>query len=117
MKIVVIGAGSRVFGPRSVTDILMTPELAAEKPEIVMVDTDQEKLQQVYRLMLMIRDHLGSQVPISATPDRGQALPDADYVLIAVTQRRSGDGHRLRAYVVLSDGPGSFPIPWDFEQG
>jgi alpha-galactosidase len=88
LKIVIIGAGSRVFGPRSVTDILMTPDLAAEKPEIVMVDTDEEKLDQVYRLMLMIRDHLGSPVPISATTDRGQALPGADYVLIAVTQRR-----------------------------
>ena len=40
MKIVIIGAGSRTFGLRTVADVLASPEMQEIAPELVLVDID-----------------------------------------------------------------------------
>ena len=88
MKIVIIGAGSRTFGRRSVTDILGNPAMREIAPEVVLVDTDAKNLEDALKLALMMKEHFASPSEISATTDRTEALAGADYVLISVTRKR-----------------------------
>ena len=88
MKIVVIGAGSKTFGRACVADLLGHPVLRDLAPEITLLDVDAEKVDTMARLAEKIKAHRGSSSLITATTDREQALPGADYVLISVTQKR-----------------------------
>jgi alpha-galactosidase len=86
MKIVLIGAGSHIFGTRSVADILGSAEL--DGCELVLVDTDSQKLAAMHNLATKLKEHFGSHSTISAHTERRAALSGADYVMISVTQRR-----------------------------
>ncbi len=88
VKIVVIGAGSRSFGWRTVNDVLGTPALQAFKPELVLVDIDTPKLDDMLALAGRVKGHFNSTVTVRGTSDREEALKGADYVMISVTQRR-----------------------------
>ena len=88
MKIVVIGAGSQSFGRPCAADVLGTPEMMELAPELCLVDINSERLDRARRFAEMVGDYRGSSSEITATTDREEALPGADYVLISVTQNR-----------------------------
>jgi alpha-galactosidase len=88
MKIVIIGAGSRVFGRCQILDLLGNKELRQEELIISLVDVNEKALDLMTRLAERIREHLGSRLTIESTTDRTQALPGADYVITAVTLNR-----------------------------
>ncbi len=88
VKIVLIGAGSSSFGRGTVADIMACGDLRNYDCTTVLVDVDQEALDQMAGLAELIRDYYQSPVKIEKTTDRTEALSDADYVILSVTQKR-----------------------------
>lgn len=87
-KIVLIGAGSTVFTQRLVSDLILSDDPAHW--ELALVDIDAEVLEVVDLLVAKMLAASGADIRVSATTDRRQALPAADYVVttIAVGGRR-----------------------------
>ena len=85
-KIVVIGAGSAMFGPGILRDILVHPALGSS--EVVLVDIDAPQLQKVHEFGLRLNAVAGAECEISATTDRREALVGADYVVVSVAVDR-----------------------------
>jgi alpha-galactosidase len=88
LKIVIIGAGSQIFGRRSVIDVLLEKQFNDLPVELVLVDINEQKLELMYRFSQMVGEFLHSQVHVSATTDRKQALLGATHVFIAVSYHR-----------------------------
>ena len=89
VRIVVIGAASRSFGPRLINDIVLEKDLpAACGVEVVLVDLDAERLAQMQRLAENCARFTGSPVKFSAATDRETALHGADFVLVSVAVKR-----------------------------
>jgi len=88
VKIVLIGAGSASFGRGTIADIMSCEDLKNHDCTVVLVDIDEKALNQTAGLAELIRDHYKSPVKVEKTVDRAEALPDADYVIISVTQKR-----------------------------
>jgi len=85
MKIVIIGAGSQIFGSRTVIDILLEEHFKHIDLELVLVDIHMGKLQQMHEFSRLVANTIHSNVTISATTKRDEALVGADYVFIAVS--------------------------------
>ena len=79
-KVVIIGAGSLVFSSRLTADILTYA--STRDTEFALVDIDEERLAYAARIVERIFKE-GGYVGASytATTDRRQALPGADYVI------------------------------------
>lgn len=88
MKIVIIGAGSQIFGRRSVIDILMEKNFTNLPLELVLVDINTKKLDLMYKFSQQVADALHTHVKITATIDRKIALIGATHVFIAVSYHR-----------------------------
>ena len=90
VKVVLIGAGSGSFGRGTLADLVTNRELRDEAElSISLVDTDEAALGAMHGFAGKLRAHHGSAARIEATTDRRQALPDADYVITAVSRRRN----------------------------
>ncbi len=83
VKIVSIGAAS-IFGRGILADVFGSPEFNQLDTTLVLVDINPEALDRIYRLGLLMKEHLGSKVKLEATTDRLEALPGADYVITSV---------------------------------
>jgi len=88
MKIVVIGAGSASFGRGMLADILLEPTLNREDVEVWLVDTNPTALDRMLQAATRLKQETGSLIQFQGTADRTEALPGADFVLIAVSVRR-----------------------------
>ena len=86
VKIVYIGAGSLAFGPKLVSDAVLTPEIKGA--QLVLVDVNAENLEKIYRLALKMNAANGNPLTIEKTTDRRKALPNADFVLISIAMDR-----------------------------
>lgn len=80
--IVIIGAGSAVFGLRALAAILRTPELRGV--DLRLVDVDEPNLEVMARAAESMSAAWGSQARVSATTDRRAALPGAHIVIVSV---------------------------------
>ena len=78
MRIVIVGGGSRQWGPKLVTDILTTPSLSGAT--VVLHDIDAASLEPIATYASLVADEVGSDATIDTTTDRAAALRDADYV-------------------------------------
>lgn len=83
MKIVAIGAGSE-FGRGTLADAFGSREFNDLDCTLVLVDTNEEALERMYRLGLLMKEHFGSNTRLERTTDRREALPGADYVITSV---------------------------------
>ncbi len=83
MRIVIVGGGSRQWGPKLVTDILTMPSLAAST--IVLHDIDDESLESMHRYASVVSEVVGAHATIETTTDRGAALRGADYVVVTIS--------------------------------
>ena len=88
VKIVLIGAGSASFGRGTLADIMACDDLRNYDCTIVLVDINEEALNKMAGLAELIRDYYNFPAKIEKTTDRAEALPEADYVIISVTQKR-----------------------------
>lgn len=86
LKIVYIGAGSLAFGPKLVSDAVLTPEIKGA--HLVLMDIDAAALERNYRLTQKMNEINGNPLQLEQTTDRRQALQDADFVLISTATKR-----------------------------
>ncbi|MFA5863119.1 MAG: alpha-glucosidase/alpha-galactosidase [Phycisphaerae bacterium] len=87
-KIVLIGAGSRCFGPRMIVDILNTKELQGKNFTLTLVDEDLTALDLAAKLAHRVKKHTGTDIAIEKSQDRLTALPNATYVITSVAKNR-----------------------------
>ncbi len=89
LRIVLIGAGSREFSRGLVNDLVLEEALLSEREtELWMVDIDPAALDVMYAYAQRAVRHRGVSVKVFRTTDRREALPGADYVLLAVELKR-----------------------------
>ncbi len=86
VKIVYIGAGSLAFGPKLVSDAVLTPEIKGAR--LVLMDVDADNLEKIYRLALKMNAVNGNPLHIEKTTNRQEALKDADFVIISIAMDR-----------------------------
>ncbi len=85
-KIVAIGIGSFTFGVELLRDVFQTEELRG--CELALVDLDAERLRLMTGLAERLNEASGWRARVSATQDRAQALPGADFAVTAVEVNR-----------------------------
>lgn len=81
-KVVIIGAGSAVFGVRALAALLRAERLRGL--ELQLVDIDGPALELMADLGETLSRAWGTQARIGATADRRAALPGADFVIVSV---------------------------------
>jgi len=84
LKIALIGAGSRDFGPSMVRDIVLTESLFRYDIELVLMDIIPKHLINIEAYSRKITDQLKRKISIISTTDLTIALKDADYVISAI---------------------------------
>lgn len=81
-KIVIIGAGSAVFGQRAVSAILRSPQLRGA--HLCLVDVDTEALELMTQLAELMNTEWGAGARIESSTERHKVLPGADFVIVSV---------------------------------
>jgi len=84
-KIVIIGAGSHVFGPMLIRDLMQCPELRGT--QLVLVDIAADKLDTITRLAHRMNQTWDAHFEITSTTERREALPGADIVITAIERK------------------------------
>ncbi len=84
MKIVLVGAGSREFGPASIRDLLLSDPLCENGLDIVLMDLDASELPRMQRYAEAVARRLGRSPRLSVTTRLADALPGADAVVMAI---------------------------------
>ncbi len=115
-KIVVIGAGSAVFGLGALTTIIQHP--AMKGAQLALCDINAEGLAIIHQLAEIMNRAWDAGLSISSSTERRELLPEADFVLVsiqvgpreAVWERdwRIPLRHGLRQPYAENGGPGSF---------
>jgi len=102
VKIAIIGAGSRSFGPRTIGDVLLSDPLSEAGVELVLMDKVPQHLVDHEAYARRVREKLGRTAEITATTDLEAALSGADFVVTAIEVDRylywSQDFHIPRKY-------------------
>lgn len=88
VKIVLVGAGSASFGRGMLPDLLAEPSLNPDDTEVWLMDTNEEALGLMSAAASRLGRETGSAIRFLATPHRDEALPGADFVIIAVSVQR-----------------------------
>ncbi|MDE2720278.1 hypothetical protein [Candidatus Palauibacter polyketidifaciens] len=102
LRIVLVGAGSREFGPASIRDVLLSDPLCDRDLSLVLVDIDPSELPRARAYAEAVAERLGRRVAVSATTDIETALPGARAVVLAIEIDRyfywAQDFHVPRAF-------------------
>lgn len=115
VRVVLVGAGSRSFGPGTARDVLLSQDLAEREIELVLMDKVAGHLVDIERYVRFAADKIGRKAVITATTDLAQALKDADFVVSAIEVNRyiywAQDFHVPRKYGFMqvfgeNGGPG-----------
>ena len=88
LKIVVVGAGSREFGPATIRDILLSDPVNHQDLEICLMDISPEALEKHTEYAKRIAKKLQRECKVNHTIDINTALEGADYVITAIEIRR-----------------------------
>ena len=102
MKIVLVGAASREFGPATIRDVLLSDILCDGGIELALVDTDPSGLPRTRTYAEAVAERLGRSATVTATTQLADALPGADAVIVAIEINRyfhwAQDFHVPRAF-------------------
>ena len=102
MKIVLVGAGSREFGPASIRDILLSDPLCDGGVEIALVDIDPSGLPWASDYAEAVAERLHRSATVTGTTQVADALPGADAVILSIEINRyfywAQDFHVPRAF-------------------
>ncbi len=88
LKIVLVGAGSREFGPATIRDILLSDPVCDRDLEIALMDVSAEGLPAMHRYAKSVAERLGRTPKITHTTDLDEAIEGADVVVTAIEIRR-----------------------------
>ncbi|NOK58457.1 MAG: hypothetical protein GFH27_549279n263 [Chloroflexi bacterium AL-W] len=115
-KIVLIGAGSAIFGLSSLATVIRSERLRGA--ELVLVDINEAGLEKMTRLAEKMSREWGADMQISSTTNRRKALPHADFVVVSVQvgpreevwelDWRIPLKHGIRQPYAENSGPGGF---------
>lgn len=81
-KIVVIGAGSAIFGLGGLATMMQSPRLRGAK--LALVDLDERALHTMTALARIMNDAWDSGIEISSSTDRRDVLSGADFVIVTI---------------------------------
>ena len=81
-KIVVIGAGSAIFGLGAMATIIRDERMKGA--ELALVDINEPALQTMVRLAEIMNEAWGAEMTISGTTNRREVLPGANFVIASV---------------------------------
>ena len=81
-KIVLVGAGSYVFGRDFIADIMLFPKLAGSTLTLMDIDKERLDLAAAYARKLVEQNKL--KLKIELTTDRREALDGADYIITSI---------------------------------
>jgi alpha-galactosidase len=81
-KIVVVGAGSAIFGLNTLAALMRSPRLRG--CQLALVDRDHETLDQVGRLAARLNRDWDSRILVSTHTNHQDALDGADFVVLAI---------------------------------
>lgn len=102
IKVALIGAGSRSFGPTTVRDVLLSEALAGRGIELALMDKVADHLGEVESYARHVAERLGRPARIMATTNLEAALEGADFVVSAIEVDRflywSQDFHVARKH-------------------
>jgi alpha-galactosidase len=88
LKIALIGAGSRDFGPSMVRDIMVTETLFSFEVEVVLMDIVAAHLTEIAEYAQYAAKELKRKINISTTTDLKKALTGAHFVISAIEVER-----------------------------
>ncbi len=116
VRIVIVGAGSRSFGPSSVRDVLLSQALVERNITLALVDKAPDALEEVATYARRTAENLGCSARIEASTDVERVLEGAAFVISAIEVNRflywSQDfhvprKHGFRQVFGENGGPGS----------
>lgn len=81
-KIVIIGAGSAVFGLNTIATIMQSTMLHGS--QLVLIDQDLKALDHMYRLAVRLNQEWDTKMQISAHSDHTEGLQEAEFVVMAI---------------------------------
>lgn len=84
VRIALIGAGSRSFGPSSVRDVLLSKPLTEVGVELALMDKCAERLPEIGNYAQYVAQSLGQNPLIHSTTDLESALDGADFAVTAI---------------------------------
>lgn len=115
-RIVLIGAGSAIFGLSALATIVRSERLRGS--ELWLVDINERGLDTMTRLAELMNREWGAEMRIGSTTDRRQALPGANFVVVSVQvgpreevwekDWRIPLRHGIRQPYAENSGPGAF---------
>lgn len=88
LKITLVGAGSREFGPATVADILLSDPVCERDLHVALMDVDESGLDRTLAYTRACAEGLGRRVGVETTTSLEDALRDADYVILSIERRR-----------------------------
>lgn len=102
IKIALIGAGSRSFGPSTIRDVLLSKPLTEAGIQLVLMDKVAQHLVDAKRYAHYVIEQLGIKAEVTATTSLQDALDGARFVVSAIEVNRflywSQDFHIPRKY-------------------
>jgi alpha-galactosidase len=115
VKIAIVGAGSRSFGPAMIRDIFLSDVLDGTGVELALMDIVPEHLPEIVNYAHDVAERLDRALHITQGTDLDEALRDADFVITAIEVNRylywAQDFHVPRHYGFMqiygeNGGPG-----------
>src|ERR1051326_3373554 len=88
LKIALVGAGRRSFGPTTIRDVLLSDTLHQRPVHLVLMDIAKEALVEVEGYARHVNEELKRKVQIRATSDLSVALEGAEFVVAAIEVKR-----------------------------
>ncbi len=116
LKVALVGAGSRSFGPASIRDVLLSDPLCGQDLELALMDIDRSALDHAEAYAHWVASELKREVKISSTTDLKTAIEGSRFVVDAIEISRdvywAMDFHIPRKYGFKqiygeNGGPGS----------
>ena len=115
-KIVVIGAGSAIFGLGALSTLMQYP--AMRGAELALCDINAEGLDTIHKLADKMNQSWDAGMTIASSTDRCEVLPDADFVIVSIQVGQREDvwerdwqiplKHGVHQPYAENGGPGSF---------
>ncbi len=88
MRIVLVGAGSRSFGPATLRDIWLSDALNSRGVDVALMDRAKEALDATLGYAALLNTRLNRNIAVTATTDLAAALGGADFVVCAIEVQR-----------------------------
>ncbi len=88
LHIVLVGAGSREFGPATTADLLLSDAICERELRLTLMDLDAPGLERTRAFASACAEALGRDPAIETTTSLDEALDGADYVILSIERGR-----------------------------